>query len=370
MGPLAGTFVQPLMGIWSDSMTRQWDRRRPFVIGGTIGLLIGLMVLSGAQELANFAGISSRIFAIVGVCMILLFLQPLQMGARALIAEQSPSELVAETNAWASRWVGFGSVSGYLLGALNLGNSMKTLYAIAASLLVLSVLITCWTVREAPLLEKPRSSFAFGNISPAIKQIFIVQVFAWMAWFPFLYYGSMYITAGVTSGFGTSFFSSGSFGMFLFAMVALIFNLTLPQLLSGLEITSGSGKRVKRQIPLAILWMGGHLSYSITMLCAWIAKGEGRIILVALAGFNWSLTQWAPFTLINEHLIEEKLDAGIVMSLHNVAISLPQILSALLSGCALWVLRVLGVTDELRILLSLTIIPSLLAAYQAARIKE
>lgn len=96
--------------------------------------------------------------------------------------------------------------------------------------------------------------------------------------------------------------------------------------------------------------------------------GDGRILLVALAGFNWSLTQWAPFTLINERLLADGLDAGIVMSLHNVAISLPQILSALLTGGVLWIFRVLGAADEVKILLTLTAVPSLLAAYEASRL--
>jgi solute carrier family 45 protein 1/2/4 len=191
-----------------------------------------------------------------------------------------------------------------------------------------------------------------------------------MAWFPFLYYGSAYITEGGILGLESSVFSRGSFGMFLFALVALCFNVILPQVLSWFGITRGSRKKIKRRMPLAILWMIGQLSYSSIMFCALIVKGESRIVLIALAGFNWSLTQWVPFTLINEHLLEDELDAGTVMSLHNVAISLPQILSALLTGCVLWVLRILGATDESRILLSLTAVPSLLAAYQASCIED
>ncbi|KAK3614170.1 hypothetical protein LTR56_027427, partial [Elasticomyces elasticus] len=360
----------PLMGVWSDSVTCRWGRRRPFVIGGTIGLLIGLMILSLAKELARLVGTSSRVFAIVGVCMILHFVQPLQMGARALIAEQSPPNLVSQTNGWASRWVGLGSVTGYLLGALNPGDSTETLHGIAASLPILSVVITCWTIREAPPMARDRSISASGKISTAIKQIFKVQVFAWMAWFPLLYYGSTYVTEGDILGAEASSFSRGSFGIFLFALVALCCNLTLPQVLSSFEISRGPGKRIEGRKPLVILWMIGQMSYTSIMLWASIVEGEGRIVLVALAGSNWSLTQWVPFTLMNEHLLDDDLDAGFVMSLHNVAISLPQIILAVLTGCVLWLLRTLGATGELRILISLTAIPSLLAAYQASYIED
>lgn len=302
--------------------------------------------------------------------MILLFVQPLQMGARALIAEQSPPDLISQTNAWASRWTGFGSVSGYLLGALSPDNSIKALYAVAASLLILSVSIACWTVREAPPPARLGPIVAPSKISTAMKQIFKVQSFAWAAWFPFLYYGSTYIRESGSLTVTASSSSSGSIGMFLFAVVAFFCNLTLPEILSWFETRRGSGQKIKGRTPLVILWIIGQLLHASTMFCASIVEGEGRIILVAVAGLNWSLTQWVPFTLVNERLLEDELDAGVVTSLHNVAISLPQILSAVLTGCLLWVLRSVGATDELGILLSLTAVPSLLAAYQACHIKH
>ena len=368
MGPLAGTFVQPLMGVWSDSVDCRWGQRRPFIVGGAFGVLIGLMVLAGAPELAGMFGFSRRVLAVAGVSMILLSMQPLQMGARALVAEQSPSDLVSQTNAWASRWIGLGSVFGYLLGAFDLAGSIKTLFAIAAMLLVLSTVVTCWTVQEALTMDKPRPKSPAGQLSPAIRQIFKVQAFAWMAWFPFLYYGSTYVSEGSPIGPEALTWNRGSFSMFLFATTAFCFNLVLPRVLLYLETTGSSEKRSRSRTPLATLWTIGHLSHATIMVCAWIVEGKGRIILVALAGFDWSLTQWAPFALINEYLLEDELDAGIIMGLHNVAISLPQILSALLTGCVLWGFRAMGARDELGILLSLTVVPSLLAAYSAGQI--
>lgn len=372
MGPVAGTFVQPLMGLWSDSVTCRWGRRRPFVAGGTAGVLAGLLVVACAEDLARLTGASSRGLATVGVGTILLFIQPLQMGARAAIAECAPPHLVSQTNAWASRWTGLGAVAGYLLGALSPEDSIKALGAAAASLLVLSASTTCWMVREvSPLPGLRPAVVAARSISPAMQQLFKVQSCAWAAWFPFLYYGSTYIAeSGRPILERAASPSRGNIGMFLFAIVALGFNLTLPELLSLCEITHGARKTIRGRAPLAILWMSGHLAHATIMFGASFLEGDGRIALVALAGFNWSLTQWVPFTLINDRLAEEELDAGLVMSLHNVAISLPQILSALLTGCILWVLRSWGVGDEVGILLSLTALPSLLAAYHAGRIKH
>jgi solute carrier family 45, member 1/2/4 len=341
------------------------------MIAGTIGVLLGMLLLASVTELERCIGVSSQVSAILGVCTILLFVQPLQMGSRALIAEQSPPNQVSQINGWASRWTGIGSVFGYLMGALSPETSINALYAVAASWLVLSIIVTCSTVRETALPPATLSSnLAIRKISKTMKQIFKVQAFAWAGWFPFLYYGATYIVESDDLHVEASSSARGSLGMFYFALVALCFNLTLPEVLSWFEITEGVGPNVKRRKPLVIMWMAGQLSYSAVMLCCLISEGQGRVIVVSLAGFNWSVTQWAPFTLINEVMVEEDMDAGLVMSLHNVAISLPQVVSALLASGVLAFLRGLGVKDGLRILMGLSAVPSLFAAYQASCIKD
>jgi Na+/melibiose symporter-like transporter len=45
-GALVAMLVAPLFGAWSDRIATRWGRRRPFLVVGTLGNVIGLLVLA------------------------------------------------------------------------------------------------------------------------------------------------------------------------------------------------------------------------------------------------------------------------------------------------------------------------------------
>ena len=110
------------------------------------------------------------------------------------------------------------------------------------------------------------------------------------------------------------------------------------------------------------------------------------VVFVALLGISWALTQWAPFAIITaeiakstnitrpdkielslysssssataqdeemQHLTEPdtfqkptiRSRAGTTMGVHNIAIAMPQMLSAGLNSAIFWGCRQLGVSD-------------------------
>ena len=46
IGALASMIVAPLFGAWSDRVRTRWGRRKPFVVVGTIGNVLGLLALA------------------------------------------------------------------------------------------------------------------------------------------------------------------------------------------------------------------------------------------------------------------------------------------------------------------------------------
>ena len=46
IGALASMIVAPLCGAWSDRVRTRWGRRKPFVVVGTIGNVLGLLALA------------------------------------------------------------------------------------------------------------------------------------------------------------------------------------------------------------------------------------------------------------------------------------------------------------------------------------
>lgn len=99
-----------------------------------------------------------------------------------------------------------------------------------------------------------------------------------------------------------------------------------------------------RRVP-QIAWSASLVAAAIIMLSSFFVNSTfGAIVLVAAIGIPWSVAMWAPFTLLGEAILDEHWqnsiehdpgagrdsveDAGAAMGLHNVALSLPQVLAA------------------------------------------
>jgi Na+/melibiose symporter-like transporter len=55
-GPLSGFIVQPVVGAFSDNHTGRFGRRRPFILMGTIGSIVGLLGMAFCQMIGTAAG--------------------------------------------------------------------------------------------------------------------------------------------------------------------------------------------------------------------------------------------------------------------------------------------------------------------------
>jgi solute carrier family 45 protein 1/2/4 len=138
-------------------------------------------------------------------------IQPVQMGLRALICEACPSSQKIQATAYASVITGIGSIFGYASGLFNLPHILpwfgdtqfKCLCVIASLALGLTVAVTLSIIDEKqvvfdgddPLQEGVSFFDVFREIYRKViympkdmMRIFQVQFFAWLGWFPFLFY--------------------------------------------------------------------------------------------------------------------------------------------------------------------------------------
>ncbi|KAI4280606.1 MAG: hypothetical protein L6R38_004313 [Xanthoria sp. 2 TBL-2021] len=142
------------------------------------------------------------------------------------------------------------------------------------------------------------------------------------------------------------------------------------------------------QIPWLTLrraWILAHLLFALCMgLTFFITTPLAATILTGVVGLSWALSLWAPFALISAEISKHDAQArktggnnddqaGVVLGLHNVAISAPQILATLVSSAIFriaqkprgepgddsvgWVMRFGGVAV-------------LVAAYMTTRLRE
>ncbi|KAJ2021963.1 hypothetical protein IWW57_004711, partial [Coemansia sp. S610] len=359
-GPLSGLVTQPLVGILSDNCTAKLGRRRPYIIGSTVAVVLCLIVIGWTRELTGSRPALTIWLAVIAFYAMDFAINCIQASMRALIVDSLPTSRQDAGTAWASRMIGAGNVAGYLMGFLDLvrllpflgSTHMQVLTSIASLLLVATVAITCYFSPEIPLARSPAQSGVSGSslralgtiftsirsLPVAIKDVCRIQLFSWIGWFPFLFYGTTYVahlyvathtSAGSTDSSadlmerGTR---AGSLAMFAYAVSSLGFSVILPvfayssasrsalrqrRYRAGTLSTLGQLRQVLRKtqraasISLSKMWMISLAVFSVAMLLTFVVSTvRGATWLIAACGFCWAVTIWVPFSIIGETISE------------------------------------------------------------------
>ncbi|KAI7847853.1 major facilitator superfamily domain-containing protein [Circinella umbellata] len=370
-GPLSGLLMQPIVGVLSDRCTSKLGRRRPFIILGCIAVVLTLLVIGWTREItALFTGgvqegdafkHASIGVAITAIYVLDFSINCIQASCRALLVDALPPSQQEDGTAWAGRMVGLGNVAGYFMqvGYADLvkafpflgDTQLKVLCVIAAIVLVLSDIITCYAVTEKILTKEPKKkkkswgapfkaltdiTTNIWNLPKPIRRICNVQFFAWIGWFPFLFYSTTWVAEiydqnAIQSGAGGNGEDSlgqatraGSFAFLVYSIISLAASFILPWIVVPSyndETTPGPTFRFKirrryytitpsKYLKISFLnlpraWTVGHIIFLISMLATvFVSNVTGASVVIGICGVSWALTMWAPFSLLGEYIAE------------------------------------------------------------------
>jgi solute carrier family 45 protein 1/2/4 len=431
-GPLSGALGQPVVGVISDESRWKYGRRRPLIIIGATATIVSLLCLSWSEDivaLINPIDISEELlrartipFAVMFVYLLDFSISVIQASSRAFMVDNVPTHQQQTANASAAVMTGVGNIAGYFLGSINLpravpwlGNTQfKVLSACACIALVVTVGPAVLYVKERdpntdPTIVSPTvdpttthqhklrriykdTLRAIAHLSPQTRLICNVQFFAWIGYFPMLFYtttyvGDMYRREILGSrppdvppmdqhewdALQEESTRRGAAALVAYSITSLIANVVLPYVVnqtyyrthhmletdreevetkqaSGLEQWLGI-----RGVSVARVWTWSHGLFALCMASTfWIKSADGATVLVGVLGVVWAVSHWAPFTIISEEIsrIKEKKaraqvlgttgdhhkyhnyehEAGVVLGVHNVFIAAPQVISSLLSS--------------------------------------
>ncbi|KAL0084066.1 major facilitator superfamily domain-containing protein [Phycomyces blakesleeanus] len=372
-GPLSGLLMQPIVGVVSDRCTSRLGRRRPFLIGGSVFVILSLLiigwtkevtsVLTGAQSGDTFKKVSIGV-AIFAIYLLDFSINCVQASCRALLVDSLPPSQQEDGTAWAGRMVGMGNVIGYFMGYADLvsafpflGNTqLKVLCVFASIVLVVCDAITCYAVKERVLSKdsrkksrgSPFKTFSdigkhIWNLPKPIRRICNVQFFAWIGWFPFLFYSTTWVaeiydqealkrpenSADDAVGQATR---AGSFAFLIYSLVSLGASFIIPLIVSpsfredytpaptyNLEFKFRGRKHVftpSKYLKISFLtlpraWTISHVIFCIAMLCTIFAKDVvAASVVIGICGISWSITMWAPFSLLGEYIAQNEARYG------------------------------------------------------------
>ncbi|KAJ3882936.1 hypothetical protein F5051DRAFT_318700 [Lentinula edodes] len=378
-GPISGLIAQPVIGAVSDSSTSKY-RRRYWVILATVVLVVSTLVLAYCEALAAFfvdlfqvgAGDwdekrTTRVantaicLAIVAFYLLDFALNGLQASLRNLLLDVTPASQLNAGNAWHGRMTHAGNIIGFGFGFLPLaklpffrllgGTQFRKFCILCIIILVITVWTTC-ALHEEQEREKKSSSqgkfreiwnnikVAVLNLPKPIRRVCYVQFFAFMGWFPFLFYSTTYVGQVMALELGREpdpdlATRTGEFAMLLYSIVAVIAGTVLPHLANrdrrlmahkddvdeDAELTrikntvrqwkaeaARNGKPLRLpMMPFLLrnIWTGALLWFSVLTLSTFFVKTVTQAtVFIALVGVCWAVAMWAPFAIIMELLKE------------------------------------------------------------------
>lgn len=398
-GPLSGTLVQPYVGMLSDNCRVPWGKRKPFMLGGAAATIVSLLCLAWVKEMVTVplhaifgvdpasegVRVAVIVAAVLWVYILDFAINTVQAAIRAFIVDCAPAHQQESANSMASRMTGIGNIIGYVAGYLNLPSFLwwlgdtqfKDLCAIACVALAATVILTCVVVRERdPRLEGPPPSNKPGvvpffklifasirRLPPQIYKVCTVQFFAWVGFFPMLFYTSSYIgeiyvepfleanphmTPGELDRLYEQATRVGTFALLIYSITSLCTNVFLPFFIAPtydsrhvdqqkqvqqrqqqqsrqqqLSVVDGSAaaaaigsdqhgeKNTKSWLDYLVIpgftlrraWMLSLLLFSGSMFCTVLVRSvAAATFLIGLVGITWALTLWAPWAIISAEI--------------------------------------------------------------------
>jgi solute carrier family 45 protein 1/2/4 len=383
-GPISGLIAQPVIGALSDSSTSKY-RRRFWIALSTIALVISTLVLAYCQEIAavlvDLFGVGAGDWsekrreqakalaiglAVVSFYILDFALNGLQASLRNLLLDVTPPGQLNAGNAWHGRMTNAGNIVGYGFGFLPLaqlpiikllgGDQFRKFCVICIVILVATVLITCTSHQEE---EKPRMiqrqqqgrggkmrhalqniRLAIWNLPKPIRRVCYVQLFAFMGWFPFLFYSTTYMGQIMAYELdrepdGDLATRTGELAMLIYSVVGVVAGTILPHLANRDRRLLGyksdvdedaemsrlrdmvrqwridaarAGKPLKLPVMpflLRNIWTGALLLFSfLTLTTFFISTVVQATIFISLVGICWAVAMWVPFAIIMELLRE------------------------------------------------------------------
>ncbi|KAI0750774.1 MFS general substrate transporter [Daedaleopsis nitida] len=385
-GPISGLIAQPVIGAISDASTSKY-RRRYWIVLSTFVLVISTLILAYCREIAAFfvdifggnggswdPQYSKTVtdtaigFAIVSFYLLDFALNALQASLRNLLLDVTPPEQLNAGNAWHSRMLNAGNIVGYGFGFLPLanmpilrllgGSQFRKFCVVCMIILTITVWITCWTqeeqVREPRRIEKNNGMrdilkniwATIWSLPKPIRRVCYVQIFAFMGWFPFLFYSTTYIGQVMAYELDKEpdhdlATRTGAFAMLIYSLVAVAAGTALPYLTrrdtallahEGDEDEDVELARLRAQVrewradaarrgkPLRLpfmpfflrnIWTGALLLFTfLTLSTFFVTKVWQACIVVSLVGICWAIACWAPFAIIMEFLKERERESN------------------------------------------------------------
>ncbi|KAF3645560.1 sucrose transport protein SUC4 [Capsicum chacoense] len=386
-GPLSGLLVQPLVGHMSDKCTSRFGRRRPFIVAGSVSIMMAVLIIGFSADIGWVLGdrgeVKVRAIAafVVGFWLLDVANNMTQGPCRALLADltQKDHRRTRVANAYFSLFMAIGNILGFATGSysgwykifpftlstactINCAN-LKAAFILDIIFIATTTCISISAAKEQPLDPSRASSHTGEEIAESshgqeeaflwelfgifkyfptvVWVILLVTALTWIGWFPFLLFDTDWFGREIYGGEpndGKNYSAGvrmGSLGLMLNSVLLGITSLFMEKLCRkwGAGFTWGVSNVVMSLCFIAML--------IVTAVRSNIDIGQGlppdgiviaALVVFAILGIPLAITYSVPYALVSSRIEALGLGQGLSMGVLNLAIVFPQIVVSLGSG--------------------------------------
>ncbi|MBK9942701.1 MAG: MFS transporter [Kouleothrix sp.] len=336
IGAFASMVVAPLFGAWSDRVRTRWGRRKPFLVVGTLGNVLGLLAL---------AFIPSAPSALVPYIMAFIWIELFNNLATAPYSGLIPDMVLAEQRGSASGWMGLMLMIGNFLGGITglvlaLIGGITGAYILIAAIMILGMLGTVLTVHEPEPPSVP--PFHWGAFARGLIEPFKSHDFSWVFWTRFLVTLGTFtvqsfllfymkdVIAGGAEHFDYTFFgiklAGDAAGATSFFVLPLLLGAILSSLVAGM-LSDRYGRKL-------MVYISGALQAAVVLVFLFAGGFEVAVIMGFVFGLGYGAYQAVDWALASDVLPSED-DYAKDMGVWHVSFTLPQVLAVPIGGVLL-----------------------------------
>ncbi|MGW0820019.1 MFS transporter [Streptomyces sp. NPDC002845] len=314
-GAVVSLFANPLFGALSDRTTARWGRRTPWIVAGTSGGALSLLLLAGAGGLWTM---------ILGWCLVQLTLNAAYAAVTAAVPDRVPRLQRGSVGGWLGAAQILGVVAG--TGLATVAGGVGGGYAACAVFTVVGVLPYVMRHRDLRLPPEARPVWSWRRflsgfwLSPRRHPDF---GWAWLTRFLINLsntLGLLYLLYYLRDGLHHADPEQG---------VLILTAVNAVTLLSTVVVSGVWSDRVGRRKPF-VIWSGVLMAAATAIIAAW-QTWPATILAAALLGIGFGVFTSVDFALMTDVLPRAR-DRGKDLGVINVANALPQVAAPALAA--------------------------------------
>ncbi|KAK8865269.1 hypothetical protein M9Y10_010807 [Tritrichomonas musculus] len=176
IGSVVGLIVPPLVAVWSDTTTLKFGRRRIWMIGGEVLVIVGLMMVSFCREITGHKRSPAIAVFVIGQILASVGGNTANGPGRSMCQDVPPASQQVLASNMCTLFAGLAGVISNLIGALKLYqytslNNETLVLMLSCIIGVFALIVSVVATPEEPLLEKPDVTNPFLLIIQSFKDL-------------------------------------------------------------------------------------------------------------------------------------------------------------------------------------------------------